>query len=208
MTETSTRVVHIADALRAIAANGLHWTTDEHDRARYDRLLTLAAELLSLADTRSAPAIERAYRGDLGMRTPFVAVDAAVFDAEGRILLIQRHDNRRWAMPGGAAEVGETAAEAAAREVLEETGLAVRVTGLVGVYDSRLVGSPEPVHLYHLVFLGEVTGGALVVTREAVAHGYFTPEAAAALDLHPGHGPRLPDAFRAHRDGSRGAVFQ
>jgi ADP-ribose pyrophosphatase YjhB (NUDIX family) len=84
------------------------------------------------------------FRGNLGMRTPLLSVDAAVFDESGRLVLIQRADNGAWAMPGGAAEVGETPAEAVAREVREETGLEVRAVQLLGIYDSRLAGRDPP----------------------------------------------------------------
>ena len=62
------------------------------------------------------------------------AVTVAVRDENGRLLLIQRSDNGLWAMPGGALEVGETVAHAAAREGLEETGIAVEISGVVGIY--------------------------------------------------------------------------
>jgi ADP-ribose pyrophosphatase YjhB (NUDIX family) len=66
-----------------------------------------------------------------------VTTDAAIFDHSGRILLIQRADNGRWAMPGGAAEVGETPSEAVVREVREETQLDVVATRLVAA-EARL----------------------------------------------------------------------
>lgn len=50
--------------------------------------------------------------------------------------LVLRRDNRLWAIPGGAIEDNETAAEAAVREVKEETGLEVKVVRLVGVYSN------------------------------------------------------------------------
>jgi hypothetical protein len=81
------RLMTLADELRAIASNGHHWPTNEHDRARYDRTLAIAAQLASLADTRTAGEIERVFRGNLGMRTPVLSVDAAVFDESGRLLL-------------------------------------------------------------------------------------------------------------------------
>lgn len=52
------------------------------------------------------------------------------------ILLIHRSDNDYWALPGGRVELGETISDAATRETLEETGVTVRVTGLVGVYSN------------------------------------------------------------------------
>lgn len=206
--DPGTRLAQIAESLRAIAVNGLNWAVNDYDRARYEQALALAIELLTLADTRDALLIERTFRGDLGLRTPSVGVDAAVFDGHGGILLIQRRDNARWAMPGGAADVGETPAETAEREVREETGLQVQVIRLVGVYDSRRVGSPEASHLYHLVFRCHAVGGMLTTTNEASNLGYFTRDDVATLALHPGHGPRILDAFRAYRGEAPGAVFQ
>jgi ADP-ribose pyrophosphatase YjhB (NUDIX family) len=206
-TSAETRLVQLADILRAIATNGLHWATDPHDRERYERTLAIAAELLGMTDTRNAAEIERLFRGNLELRSPFVTTDAAIFDHSGRILLIQRADNGRWAMPGGAAEVGETPSEAVVREVREETKLDVVATRLVGVYDSRRVNSPDARHLYHLVFLCEAIGGTAACTAEAVAVAYVAEEDAPGLPLLPGHGPRITDAFRAHREPTRDAVF-
>jgi 8-oxo-dGTP pyrophosphatase MutT (NUDIX family) len=58
----------------------------------------------------------------------FVGARAVLRDDAGRVLLIQRSDNGHWALPAGAMELGESIAEAAAREVREETGLTA--TGL------------------------------------------------------------------------------
>lgn len=59
---------------------------------------------------------------------------AAVRDEQGRLLLIRRADNGWWAMPGGSFELDESLVEAAVREVREESGVGVEVTGLVGIY--------------------------------------------------------------------------
>ena len=62
-------------------------------------------------------------------------VGAVVRDGEGRLLLIRRgHDPHRgcWSLPGGRVESGESAEQAVEREVLEETGLAVRAGAPVG----------------------------------------------------------------------------
>ena len=58
-------------------------------------------------------------------------------ETRDRILMTQREDNNRWCLPGGGMDPGERAAEACVREVLEETGLEVRVVRLVGVYTSN-----------------------------------------------------------------------
>lgn len=63
------------------------------------------------------------------------SVGTAVFDTEQRLLLVRHADGtHRWGLPGGAIEPGEHPADAAAREVHEETGLEVEITALAGVF--------------------------------------------------------------------------
>jgi ADP-ribose pyrophosphatase YjhB (NUDIX family) len=59
---------------------------------------------------------------------------AVVLDDRGRVLLHRRRDSGLWALPGGVMDLGETITEAVAREVCEETGVTVEITGLVGIY--------------------------------------------------------------------------
>jgi 8-oxo-dGTP pyrophosphatase MutT (NUDIX family) len=58
-----------------------------------------------------------------------------VFDSDGRVLLVkENYDRRRWSLPGGALEPGESEEEAAIREAAEETGIVVRVHHRIGSY--------------------------------------------------------------------------
>jgi ADP-ribose pyrophosphatase YjhB (NUDIX family) len=65
---------------------------------------------------------------------PYLAVSAAIV-RDGKVLLVRRARNpalNLYTLPGGAVETGETLAEAAAREVREETALEIDVVGLAG----------------------------------------------------------------------------
>jgi ADP-ribose pyrophosphatase YjhB (NUDIX family) len=86
---------------------------------------------------------------------PKVAVAVIVGDDEGVLLGKRRVDpgSGRWSFPAGYVNRGEVLEEAAAREVLEEIGVAIRLTGLVGVYSER----GEPVVL--VVYSGEIESG-------------------------------------------------
>ncbi|HEV7127359.1 MAG TPA: NUDIX domain-containing protein [Ktedonobacterales bacterium] len=129
-----------------------------------------------------------------------VACSAIIFDApRQKVLLTQRSDNGRWCLPGGHMEPGESAAEACAREVWEETGLRVLVGRLIGIYSNphRLLTYADG-NQYHLVaFSFEATpvAGTLGLSDETTAVAYFTPADLAALDVMEHHRERLADAF-------------
>jgi 8-oxo-dGTP diphosphatase len=72
-------------------------------------------------------------------KQPALAADCVVFDPQERLLLIRRKNppfQGRYALPGGFVEYGETTEQAAARELLEETGLVARALDLIGVYSA------------------------------------------------------------------------
>lgn len=62
------------------------------------------------------------------------AVTAFVVNDAGAVLFERRSDNGLWGLPGGVHEAGESISETAAREVFEETGLRIEITGMVGIY--------------------------------------------------------------------------
>lgn len=69
-----------------------------------------------------------------------VSVAGVAFDDRGRILVIRRRDNGQWQAPGGVLETTETFEDGVVREVLEETGVRVRVERLTGVYKNMSIG--------------------------------------------------------------------
>jgi 8-oxo-dGTP pyrophosphatase MutT (NUDIX family) len=123
---------------------------------------------------------------------------AAVMDGD-RLLLTKRTDNGEWCLPGGAIDPGERPAEAAERETLEETGLVVRVTGLVGVYSNPDVVVVYPdgnrVQVLGVVFRAEAVSGEAGCSAEVSESGWFTAEEAAGLTVIAGHLPILPAVF-------------
>jgi 8-oxo-dGTP pyrophosphatase MutT (NUDIX family) len=132
-TDISRQLALWADELRGLAANGLQYVRSPHDEANYRRVRQIAARILSLVDGRPPVEIVRLLLPLLGHQTPMVMGDALVINDAGEILLIRRADSGLWATPGGAFDVGETAAEGAVRECREETGWQVKPVALIGV---------------------------------------------------------------------------
>src|SRR5688572_6404151 len=103
MRDAADRLRELADRMRVLALHGLHYAQDKpYDRERYERLLEMAAELFAETDVRPAEEIRRTVFAEITHVTPLCGAEAAVFDDgnDGRLLLIQRSDNRRWALPG------------------------------------------------------------------------------------------------------------
>jgi len=128
---------------------------------------------------------------------------ATIFDdAREKVLLTRRSDNGRWCLPGGGMDPGESASEACVREVLEETGLHVRVTRLIGVYTSPnlMIVYPDGnrVQPVALNFEAVVEGGELGLSDETTGYGYFTMAEMDQLDLFEHHRERIVWAFGNH----------
>lgn len=77
-------------------------------------------------------------RGLIGNRLLLVpSVAAVIHDDAGNLLLQEKASGEGWSLPAGAIEPGETPQEAVIREVMEETGLVVSLTSILGVFGGR-----------------------------------------------------------------------
>jgi ADP-ribose pyrophosphatase YjhB (NUDIX family) len=109
-------------------------------------------------------------------------VAAVIFDGD-RVLLQRRDDTRRWGLPGGGVEPGESVTRAIVREVREETGLDVEPLRLIGVYSDpvhhQVMTYPDGnvIHYISTVFECGVRGGTLTCNEESLELDWFDPEA-------------------------------
>jgi len=109
-------------------------------------------------------------------------VGAVIRDTAGRLLLIKRgHEPGAglWSLPGGRIEPGETDQQAVAREIMEETGLAVEIRRLLGRVE---LPGPDGVVIDVADYLAVVTGGQLAAGDDAADARWVT---AAELDGLP-----------------------
>lgn len=128
-------------------------------------------------------------------------VHAVVRDRAGRLLLVRRADTGDWELPGGRVEPGESAAAALEREVEEECGLVVRVSGVAGLYtdpghvigQAGTVRQPFAVCLHAAVQSGELRPDH----RETSDARWFAPDDLAGPAMQPAVRLRVSDALRA-----------
>ena len=138
-------------------------------------------------------------------------VSAVVVDDDGRVLLGRRSDNGRWAVISGILEPGEQPAVAAAREVLEETGVTVEVEGLAAVdtdADTVVYPNGDRAQYLDLTFACRALHGeAHVADDESTAVGWFHPDALPE-PLAPTSHHRIARALAYRADPQAGPWFE
>ena len=137
------------------------------------------------------------------------AAFAAVRNVAGEVLVVRRIDDGNWELPGGRIDVGESAAQAVIREVAEESGVTITLTGLSGVYSDPthvLLDPDGTVHqqlalCFHAVpALSDTTEAPRPDGIETKEAAWYAPAALANLVMHPAMRLRLHDAMTApHR---------
>jgi ADP-ribose pyrophosphatase YjhB (NUDIX family) len=133
------------------------------------------------------------------------SVAAIITNAEGHVLLQRRSDNGLWGLPGGSVEIGESVTTAIVREVREETGLAVEVERLVGVYSDpafQVVRYKDGnvVHYINTLMTCRVVAGALQTCDESLELKFFDPNRLPG-DMLATHRIRVEDAIINRLEG-------
>jgi 8-oxo-dGTP pyrophosphatase MutT (NUDIX family) len=128
------------------------------------------------------------------------AAAVALFDPEGRILLLRRKDNDKWTMPGGTMDFGESLGQCAAREVREETGFDIEIRGLIGTYtDPNILiayTDGEVRQEFTLVYDATIKSGELKIDYESKEAVWVPLADALNLPLADSQRRRLQDVAR------------
>ena len=142
--------------------------------------------------------VRREYYDDPDAPVPnslVVATSAVVVDGRGRILMQRRADSGNWALPGGGMEMNESLTDSVIREVKEETGYEVEVTGLVGTYtDPRHIiaySDGEVRRQFNICFTAHVIGGQLAISDESTEIRFVDRGGLDELPMHPSQRLRL-----------------
>jgi ADP-ribose pyrophosphatase YjhB (NUDIX family) len=109
-----------------------------------------------------------------------IGAGAFVENISGEFLLERRTDNGLWGLPGGAVYPGETLEETALREIQEETGFIIEITGFLGIYsdpqDGRIVCYPDNgdlAHIIDVIFVASIVSGNLRMSNESLDVKFF-----------------------------------
>jgi 8-oxo-dGTP diphosphatase len=146
--------------------------------------------------TNTAPSVRRTTLAREYPERPVVGVGGVVIE-DGRALLIRRGSEPlrgEWSIPGGTLELGESLEQGVARELLEETGLEVRVLELIEVFDRIFEGDdqapggalPKKAPKYHYViadYLCERIRGEAVAASDVTQVAFAREEELAGFGL-------------------------
>jgi 8-oxo-dGTP pyrophosphatase MutT (NUDIX family) len=117
------------------------------------------------------------------------SVVAFVQNDEGQVLMIQRSDNGRWALPGGGHDVGESISDTVVREVWEETGIRAEVVDVSGLYTDpghvMQYDDGEVRQQFSICFRARPVGGDLRTSNETTQVRWVDPADLVTLDVHP-----------------------
>lgn len=159
--------------LQSLAQAGLAYTDNVYDIERYERIREISAEIISEKSDIPTEKVKDLFCGERGYQTPKLDTRAAVFK-DGKILLAHEN-NGTWSLPGGWVDVLESVGSNAAKEVREETGLAVKPIKLIAVQDRNKHNKPVYAYGVCKVFvLCSLVGGSFEENIETTEIGFFS----------------------------------
>ena len=123
------------------------------------------------------------------------------------ILMLKRSDNKRWTMPGGTLDFGESLIECAIREVKEETGLDIEITDIIGTYTDpniRVAYSDGEVRQeFTIVYAGKCTSKYVVLDEESTDYKWVPLCEVNSLELASSQKRRIADVLAFHTSGTK-----
>jgi ADP-ribose pyrophosphatase YjhB (NUDIX family) len=194
------RWLRLAREMSAMAQTGLAFSKDPYDRLRYERLRELSAQMLAQGSAEDYERILESLRGESGYATPKVDVRGAAF-RDGRVLLVREITDGKWTLPGGWADVNQTAAQCVVREIAEESGFEARALKLAAVHDYQTRNHPHHKDsIYKLLFICEITGGEARPSNETSEVAFFPRHDLPPLSVGRSTAAQIELMFRHRED--------
>ena len=195
-----------AQEIFSLSQSGLTYSGNQYDIERYKRLQEITAEIIASQSHISKESALDSFSMQAGYITPKVDVRGAVVH-NGKILLIQERADGMWSMPGGWADLGDSPASVAEREVWEESGYHVKAEKVVAVIDANRIQPMEFYHAYKIIFLCRLLDGEPRTSYETLAVDFFDPGHLPPLSSYRTNEDMLKEVFAHLEDPSRPAAF-
>ena len=193
-----------ARELQAIGQIGLAYCRDIYDEERFKRLREIAAQIMAVQCHEDLAKVRESIAFDKGYITPKVDTRAAIFNAQGQILLVQERSGL-WNLPGGWCEENMSAAQSAIKEVREEAGLDSKVVKFIALMDRNAHNTPKLPFGALKVFVecrAALNDAPFMPNSETIARAWFSEDDLPLdkLRLDTNTHEQILMCFAAHRD--------
>jgi ADP-ribose pyrophosphatase YjhB (NUDIX family) len=190
----------IAREMSAMAQTGLTFTKDPFDRQRYERLRELSALMMAQGSEEQYAAILESLNREYGYATPKVDVRGAAF-RDGKILMVREISDGLWTLPGGWADINQSAGACVVREINEESGFLALALKLAAVFDYQKRNRPHSKDsIYKMFFICELTGGEARPSNETSEVAFFARDALPPLSLGRSTAAQIERMFEHRAD--------
>ena len=206
MNHRTSKWIDWAQEIFSLSQAGLAYSQNPFDLGRYKRLQEITAEIIANQSEIAKESVLKSFSMQAGYITPKVDVRGAVVQ-EGKILLIQERADGRWAMPGGWADLGNSPASVAEREVWEESGFRVKAEKVVAVLDANRIEPFEFYHAYKIIFLCKLLEGEPRTSDETLAVDFFDLDHLPPLSSYRTNETMLQEVFAHVENPDRRTVF-
>ena len=206
MNRQSPRWLEWAQEIYSLSQSGITYSGNQYDIDRYRRLQEITAEMIASQSDMPKESVQESFSMQAGYITPKVDVRGAVV-RDNKILLIQERADGNWAMPGGWADLGNSPASVAEREVFEESGFHVKAEKLVAVIDANRIQPLEFYHAYKIIFLCKLLDGEPRISHETLAVDFFELNKLPPLSIYRTNEDMLREVFAHVQDPDRPTAF-
>ncbi|MGE6597092.1 NUDIX hydrolase [Bacillus proteolyticus] len=193
--------------IQSIAQAGLMYSKDVYDIERFQQLRDISVSMMSHYTNTDWEIVENLFASETGYQTPKVDIRAVIFQNE-KLLFVKEKSDRKWALPGGWADIGYTPTEVAAKEVLEETGYKVDHFRLLAIFDKeKHQPSPSATHIYK-VFIGcEIVGGEKKLSIETEDIDFFSENEIPDLSIARNTEWQIKEMFAFMKDQNKERIL-
>jgi ADP-ribose pyrophosphatase YjhB (NUDIX family) len=197
-----------AQQLQALAQTGLEFTENPYDRERYQRIRELSIEILNEYTGIDNSRLTELFAGESGYQTPKVDVRAAVFNTDGKILMIREKADNKWALPGGWADIGLTLRQNIIKESMEEAGAEISPRRIISINDRNShVDDNFPYSAYKIFVECDFIKGEFAQNIETLEHGFFSLENLPELSEGRNTREQIAQCFSARGQANYEAIF-
>ncbi|AXG37961.1 NUDIX domain-containing protein [Enterococcus gilvus] len=192
--------------IQALAQAGLTYTKDPFDQERFERLRTIATEMLSVQSPIPIPHLRQLFAEEVGYPTPKLDTRAAIF-SDNKILLVQEK-NGLWSLPGGWVDIDQSIKENTVKETFEETGLTVEPLKITAVQDRNKHNLPRYAYSVCKIFVEcRLIGGHFVKNIETTQIDWFSLSSLPSLAEEKNTKKQIEMCFEAHNHDAWDVLF-